>query len=72
MRRARLVTGLAILAASALLGAAAALRALRPADEPPAWADDYDVTAAEPERIAPGTVVERGPPAGWSHLVIKS
>jgi hypothetical protein len=72
MRRPRLVTGLAILAVSALLGAAAALKWLGPKVEPPAWADDYDVTAAEPESIAPGTVIERGPPAGWSHLVIKS
>jgi hypothetical protein len=71
MRRARLAIRLAILA-SVLLGAACALKWLRPSIEPPAWANDYDVTAAEPERIAPGTVVERGPPAGWSHLVIKS
>jgi hypothetical protein len=72
MRRARIVTGLAILAVSALLGGAAALKWLRPKVEPPAWANDYDVTAAEPELIAPGSVIERGPPAGWSHLVIKS
>jgi hypothetical protein len=39
---------------------------------PPAWAGDYDVTARVPETIAPGTVVERSAPAGWSHLVIKS
>ena len=39
---------------------------------PPPWAGDYDVSAAPPEVIAPGTVVERGPPAGWSQLVIKS
>lgn len=72
MRRARLVTGVAILAVSALLGGAAALKWLHPKAAPPAWADDYDVTAAEPERIAPGAVIEHGPPGGWSHLVIKS
>jgi hypothetical protein len=38
----------------------------------PDWADEYDVTAQVPEEIAPGTVVDAGPPAGWSHLVIKS
>jgi hypothetical protein len=39
---------------------------------PPAWAGDYDVTARPPEAIAPGTVIERSAPPGWSHLVIKS
>ena len=39
---------------------------------PPAWADEYDVSARPPETIKPGTVVGRGPPEGWSHLVIKS
>jgi hypothetical protein len=72
MRRARLAIRLAILAVSVLLGAACALKWLHREGGRPAWADDYDVTAAEPEQIAPGTVIERGPPAGWSHLVIKS
>ena len=39
---------------------------------PPVWANDYDVSARPPETIKPGTVVDRGPPEGWSHLVIKS
>ncbi len=39
---------------------------------PPEWAADYDVTAHAAESISPGTVVERSPPVGWSHLVIKS
>ena len=38
---------------------------------PPAWADDYDVTARPPETIPPGTVIGTTPD-GWSHLVIKS
>jgi hypothetical protein len=45
---------------------------LRPKTMPPAWADEYDVTATEPEAVAPGTVVERSAPAGWSHLIIKT
>jgi hypothetical protein len=39
---------------------------------PPAWANDYDVSARPPELIPAGTVVGTGPPEGWSHLVIKS
>jgi hypothetical protein len=39
---------------------------------PPAWAADYDLTARHPESLPPGTVVGGEPPAGWSHLVIKS
>jgi hypothetical protein len=38
----------------------------------PEWSADYDTSAKPPDAIAPGTVVERGPPAGWTHLVIKS
>jgi hypothetical protein len=38
----------------------------------PDWSGEYDVTSHPPERIAPGTVVGTGPPAGWSHLIIKS
>ncbi|MBN9122976.1 MAG: hypothetical protein J0I06_28205 [Planctomycetes bacterium] len=62
---------LLIVAVAGLLVVAAAARWLRPPGAP-AWADDYDLTAPPPEAIVPGTVVERGPPAGWSHLVIKS
>jgi hypothetical protein len=39
---------------------------------PPAWANEYDVSAKPPETIPPGTVVGTGPPEGWSHLVLKS
>jgi len=39
---------------------------------PPAWADDYDVTARPPETLPPGTVIGTAAPDGWSHLVIKS
>lgn len=61
------------LVALALLGAGfLAVKLLRPSVAPPAWAGDYDVSAAPPEVIAPGTVVGTGPPTGWSHLVIKS
>lgn len=38
----------------------------------PDWSGEYDVTSHPPERIAPGTVVGTSPPAGWSHLIIKS
>jgi hypothetical protein len=72
MRRVRV--GLLLLAGvfAVLAAAGMAARWLRTSVAPPAWADDYDVTAVAPEAVAPGTVVERGPPAGWSHLVIKS
>src|SRR5688572_5182474 len=39
---------------------------------PPAWANDYAVTAEPPKLIPDGTVVGTEPPEGWSHLVIKS
>jgi len=38
----------------------------------PSWTAEYDVAARLPETLAPGTVVGRTAPAGWSHLVIKS
>ncbi|MDY3556523.1 hypothetical protein R5W24_005689 [Gemmata sp. JC717] len=62
----------AALAVSALLAAGLATQLGQPPAAPPVWAGDYDVTAGPPEMIAPGTVVEQGPPKGWSHLVIKS
>jgi hypothetical protein len=71
MRFVRIVLWLLIVAVSGLLTVGAASRVFRPAAQP-AWIDEYDVTAQPPETIAPGTVVERGPPDGWSHLVIKS
>ncbi|QJW93902.1 hypothetical protein [Frigoriglobus tundricola] len=71
MRRARIVLAVLIAVLAGLAVSALAVRWLRPPAEP-AWTDDYDVTAQPPEEIAPGTVIERGPPAGWSHLVIKS
>ena len=71
MRRVRVVLAVLIALLAGLAVAALAVRWLRPPEEP-AWTDDYDVTAQLPEEIAPGTVVERGPPVGWSHLVIKS
>jgi len=71
MRRVRVVLAVLIAVLAGLAVAALAARWLRPPVEP-AWTDDYDVTAQPPEEIAPGTVIERGPPAGWSHLVIKS
>ncbi len=72
MRRVRVALVLGIVVLTALVAGGLAVRNFRPAVAPPAWADDYDVTAQPPEEIAPGTVVERGPPNGWSHLVIKS
>lgn len=63
-----------ILALAALIACGFAVRWLTPSGEvpPPTWADDYDVTATAPEPIAPGTAAGNGPPAGWSHLIIKS
>ena len=43
----------------------------RPAPDP-GWSGDYDVTARQPQAIAPGTAVGQTAPEGWSHLVIKS
>jgi hypothetical protein len=56
--------------AGALLGGAAVWALLPP--PAPEWDTDYDTSAKPPDAIAPGTALERGPPAGWSHLVIKS
>lgn len=39
---------------------------------PPDWSAEYDLSARPLDAITSGTVVERGPPTGWSHLVIKS
>ena len=63
---------LAVVAVTGLLVVAVAARWLRPPVAPPTWADDYDLSAQPPETLAPGTEVASGPPAGWSHLVIKS
>lgn len=38
----------------------------------PSWITDYDIAVRAPQTIAPGTVIDRSPPAGWSHLVLKS
>jgi hypothetical protein len=72
MRFVRPILWLLTLAVAGLLAVGVAARWLRPDVTPPAWADDYDLSAQPPEAIAPGTEVDRGPPAGWSHLVIKS
>ena len=72
MRFRKVLLALTIVALAALIAGGAALRFLRPNPAPPAWADEYDVSASAPETIAPGTVIERTAPAGWSHLVIKS
>jgi hypothetical protein len=66
------ILGLAVIALSVLLALGLGARWLRLGHIPPAWANDYDLTAKPPEAIAPGTVVDRSAPAGWSHLVIKS
>ncbi len=45
---------------------------------PTVWAEErslrasYDVSPRRLGRIPPGTVIDAGPPQGWSHLVIKS
>jgi hypothetical protein len=36
------------------------------------WSRQYDVTAARPDLIPPGTVIGDTPPPGWSRLVVKS
>jgi hypothetical protein len=45
---------------------------LWPVPPTPNWVAEYDVAARPAEAIPPGTVIERGPPPGWSHLVIKA
>jgi hypothetical protein len=72
MRTVRSLVWLLIVVVGALVVCGFVLRWLMPAPVPPVWAEEYDVTAQPPEAIAPGSVVERTPPAGWSHLVIKS
>ncbi|MBX9579298.1 MAG: hypothetical protein K2X87_03240 [Gemmataceae bacterium] len=69
-RRGWVIAGLA----AALLGAGGlAVWATWPESVPPPdWSALYDTEARPAESIAPGTVVGTGPPAGWSHLVIKS
>lgn len=64
-----LLGGLAVLAALAAVAYSAFWSKQPPL---PDWSGEYDVTSHPPERIAPGTVVGEGPPAGWSHLIIKS
>jgi len=71
MRVVRPVLWLLIFTTVGLLAVAGMARWLRPSATP-AWANDYDLSARPPETIEPGTEVDRGPPAGWSHLVIKS
>lgn len=67
MRRRLLITA-ALLAALGLTA-----WAMWPSAPPvPDWSADYDLAARPPDLIPPGTVVERSPPPGWSHLVIKS
>ncbi|HEX4606740.1 MAG TPA: hypothetical protein VH092_00910, partial [Urbifossiella sp.] len=77
---------LGLVAVVALAGVGLAVWAAWPAPaRAPDWADDYaarpdhagspgdyDLTPKLPAEIAPGTVVGTTPPAGWSHLVIKS
>lgn len=79
-------TAVGVAAAALLAGAGAAVWATWPAPTvlpewapeyaagpaPPAAATDYDLKPAPPAEIAPGTVVGKAPPEGWSHLVIKS
>lgn len=72
MRPRTVILTLGVIGLSGGLLVGLAVWLLSPSVTPPAWAGDYDVSAAPPEVIAPGTVVDRGPPAGWSHLVIKS
>ncbi len=61
----------ALIGLALALGGGALVWALLPPPAPQ-WSTEYDTAAKPPDAIAPGTLVERGPPAGWSHLVIKS
>ena len=36
------------------------------------FAITYELTSRPADELTPGTLVEKGPPSGWSHLVIKS
>lgn len=68
MRRRGLLIAVVVLAAAGLTG-----WAVWPSAPPaPDWSAEYDLAARPPDLIPPGTVVERSPPPGWSHLVIKS
>ena len=68
MRR-RILLGLLLL--GAIAGGIA--WAVWPSPTPiPTWVNEYDLSAGRPVEIAPGTVVDRTAPPGWSHLVIKS
>jgi hypothetical protein len=79
---ARIVIGLVVIGAVVLLTAGVAVwwLGLIPIAPPPApppppapvSGTAYNLTPAEAETIAPGTVVDRSAPAGWSHLIIKS
>jgi hypothetical protein len=64
----RFVAGVAAVAALGLISWAV----WPPRTHAPTWAAEYDVAARPPESLAPGTVVGRSAPAGWSHLIIKS
>jgi hypothetical protein len=44
----------------------------RACPQAPAAGNGYDVTRRRLELIAPGTVLDRDAPKGWSHLIIKS
>jgi len=56
-----------------VLGLGLTAWAVWPSSPPaPDWSAEYDLTARPPDLIPPGTVVDRSPPPGWSHLVIKS
>src|SRR5262245_56451172 len=63
---------LILLLGVALVGGVVAWQLRTTSLVPPSWANDYDVTAQPPELIPAGTVIESGPPEGWSHLVVKS
>ena len=66
------VRRLLVLLGLALVGGLAAWQFWPKSFVPPAWANDYDVTAQPPETIPPGTVIGTGPPEDWTHLVVKS
>lgn len=79
---ARIVVGLVVIGTAVLLTAGVAVWWLgllpiappaRPTPPPsPGGGTAHNLTPTEAEPIAPGTVVDRSAPAGWSHLIIKS
>src|SRR5262245_8847409 len=71
MRRARILYGLVIGSVLVLIVGVTVWQ-LWPTSAQPTWTNEYALDATAPETIAPGTVVERSAPAGWSHLIIKS